>query len=217
MQGESREGCSEPHERSHTHLFICHMKTRHCLNVANGMEVWKVWEMNDFALCGVANYGNQSLSCLVVLWSLNLIPSHNISMMAYAWSRGMPLLTLHYEDLKSCLAISLSLSSLALEKSHCHTLCQYIENMASWHLQPKRCESTWKYIFSPCHIFDAINYSLNTPSGGAQIQIRAGNTGRLMATGNERDDTVSVSRCEVVRWLDMKGLITCTCKQMHCR
>lgn len=48
-------------------------------------------------------------------------------------------------------------------------------------------------------IIVAINYSLNAPSGGAQIQIRAGNTVRLMATGNERDDRVSVSRCDVVR------------------
>lgn len=83
MQGESWEGCSEPNERSHTHLSICHMKTQHC--VFSGCCKWNgslEGLRNDwFCMCGMVNYGIQSLSCSVILWSLDLIPSNNISML----------------------------------------------------------------------------------------------------------------------------------------
>lgn len=114
-----------------------------------------------FCTCGVANYGIQPLSCLVVLWSLNLIPSHNISMLdGICMKQGDATsdIALWRSKTLSCHFSFIAFTSPG-KISLSHPM-KYIKNMASWHLQPKRCESTWKYIFSPCHIFDHCSYKL---------------------------------------------------------
>lgn len=163
MQGESWEGCSEPHERSQTHLSICHMKTQH--SVFAGCHKWNgslEGLRNDwFCSCGMMNYGTQPLNSLVVPKSLNLIPSHNISMLdGICMKQGDATsdIALWRSKILSC-HFSFTAFTSPGEISLSHPL-QYVENIASWHLQPKRCESTWKYVFSPSHIFDHCRYKL---------------------------------------------------------